>query len=292
MRLADADARSLPHGSESRQMYDALTRHFPAASSSSPVTVILRPGADPALAGRMRALPGIVGAKSSTYADGTSVLALTPSGPSDGPVANRLVRRIRAMRGAQPVLVAGDASHMTDYRAMLADRLPWALAAVLAAMLLLLFAFTGSVLIPIKTIATTLLSLSAALGIVVWIFQDGHLAGLFGTQGVGALNAPMPPVIVAIAFGLAMDYEIFILGRMREIWLSTGDARRAVVDGLSRTGRVVTCAALLLVPATMALLGSRAWWAPVPMRRLHARFGVREEAEQVPAAGPSAGARV
>jgi RND superfamily putative drug exporter len=184
--------------------------------------------------------------------------------------------------------------------------------------MVLLFAFTGSVLIPLKTIGTTLLSLGSALGIVVWIFQDGHLAGLLGTQGVGALNAPMPPIIIAIAFGLAMDYEIFILGRMRESWLRTGDARTSVVTALSKTGKVVTCAALmlmvvfacfmtggfapvlqvglgltlavlidativrmLLVPATMALMGRRAWWAPAPLRRLHDRFGLREETAPV-----------
>jgi RND superfamily putative drug exporter len=211
------------------------------------------------------------------------------------------------------VLVSGDAAHMTDYRDVLAQRLPYAVGLVLIAILVLLFAFTGSVLIPLKTIATTLLSLGAALGITVWVFQDGHLAGLFGTQGLGALNGPMPPLIVAIAFGLAMDYEIFILGRMRETWLATGDPAHAVETGLARTGKVVTAAALLLVtvfacfmtggfapvlqiglgltlavlidatvvrlllvPATMTLLGRHAWWSPAPLRRLRTRIGISE----------------
>jgi RND superfamily putative drug exporter len=222
---------------------------------------------------------------------------------------------------------------------MLAERAPWAALTVLAGIFVLLFAFTGSVLIPLRTIATTLLSLGAALGVVVWVFQDGHGAGLLGGEGLGALSLTAPPLIVSIAFGLAMDYEIFILARMRESLPAvprrtpagrgtgggpptgptarqrTGDAREAVVTGLRRSGRVVTCAALLLavvfgafmtggfspilqiglgltlavlidatvvrmllVPATMALLGRHAWWAPKPLRRLHDRFGLREAA--------------
>jgi RND superfamily putative drug exporter len=170
------------------------------------------------------------------------------------------------------------------------------------------------VLIPLRTIATTLLSLGAALGAVVWVFQYGHLTGALGAQGLGALSLTAPPLIVAIAFGLAMDYELFILARIREARRRTGDDREAVVTGLRRSGRVVTCAALLLavvfgafmtggfspilqiglgltlavlidatvvrmllVPATMALLGRRAWWAPKPLRRAHDRFRVREE---------------
>ncbi len=193
---------------------------------------------------------------------------------------------------------------------------------MLAGIVVLLFAFTGSVLLLLRTVVTTLLSLAAALGVVVWVFQDGHLAGLLGAEGLGALSLTAPPLIVAIAFGLAMDYELFILARMREARLRSGDDREAVVTGLSRSGRVVTCAALLLavvfaafmtggfspilqiglgltlavlidatvvrmllVPAAMALLGRHAWWAPGPVRRAHDRFGVSEEARELPGEG-------
>jgi RND superfamily putative drug exporter len=215
--------------------------------------------------------------------------------------------------------VTGTAARLVDFREMLAERAPWAALTVLAGIVVLLFAFTGSVLLPLRTVVTTLLSLAAALGVVVWVFQDGHLAGLLGAEGLGALSLTAPPLIVAIAFGLAMDYELFILARMREARLRSGDDREAVVTGLSRSGRVVTCAALLLavvfaafmtggfspilqiglgltlavlidatvvrmllVPATMALLGRHAWWAPRPLRRAHDRFGLREEQPELP----------
>ncbi|GHF44178.1 MMPL family transporter [Streptomyces griseosporeus] len=311
MRIAIGDARQLPSHTEARQLYDTVDAHFPPGTGVSPVLAVLRPGTDPATAGRIRALSP--GAQSRTLPDGTEVVRLRPSGRVDGASATALVERVRELRGTQPVQVTGTAARLADFRAMLADRAPWAALTVLAGIFVLLFAFTGSVLVPLRTIATTLLSLGAALGVVVWVFQDGHLAGLLGAEGLGALSLTAPPLIVAIAFGLAMDYELFILARMREARQLTGDDREAVADGLRRSGRVVTCAALLLavvfaafmtggfspilqiglgltlavlidatvvrmllVPATMTLLGRYAWWAPAPLRRLHDRFGLRE----------------
>ena len=277
------------------------------------MTVVLKPGTDPATADRIRALSP--GAESRDLPGGTTVLNLRPGGSADGKEATELVERVRDIRGDEPVEVTGVAARLVDFRAMLGDRAPWAAVAVLGGTFLLLFAFTGSVLIPLRTIVTTLLSLGAALGVVVWVFQDGHLASAPGSQELGALSPTAPPLIIAIAFGLAMDYELFILARMRETWLRTGDERKAVVTGLRRSGRVVSCAALLLavvfgafmtggfapilqiglgltlavlidatlvrmllVPATMALLGRRAWWAPPWLRRAHDRFGLHEEA--------------
>jgi RND superfamily putative drug exporter len=313
LKIGIGDAQQLPKSSEARQLYDTVDAHFPAGTGVSPVTVVLEPGTDAATADRVRALSPT--AASRALPDGGTVVSLQPSGSSDGQAATDLVRRVRETRGAGPVQVTGTAARLVDFRTMLADRAPWAAATVLAGIFLLLFAFTGSVLIPLRTIATTLLSLGAALGAVVWVFQYGHLTGALGAQGLGALSLTAPPLIVAIAFGLAMDYELFILARMREARRRTGDDREAVVTGLRRSGRVVTCAALLLavvfgafmtggfspilqiglgltlavlidatvvrmllVPATMALLGRRAWWAPKPLRRAHDRFGVREEA--------------
>jgi RND superfamily putative drug exporter len=298
-------------------VYDALEAHFPAGTGVSPVTVVLGPGTDAATAGRIRALAPVAGDRE--LPDGTRVVELRPSGAVDGTAATGLVERVREVRGAAPVRVTGTAAQLVDFRRMLADRAPWAALTVLAGIFALLFAFTGSVLLPLRTVATTLLSLAAALGVVVWVFQDGHLAGLLGAEGLGSLSLTAPPLIMAIAFGLAMDYELFILARMREARELTGDDRTAVVEGLRRSGRVVTCAALLLavvfgafmtggfspilqiglgltlavlidatvvrmllVPATMALLGRRAWWAPGPLRRAHRRFGVREEPAPVP----------
>jgi RND superfamily putative drug exporter len=313
LRISIGDATQLPRSTEARQLYDTVDAHFPAGTGVSPVTVVLKPGTDTATADRVRALSPT--ARSRTLPGGATVVSLQPSGSVDGTAATDLVQQVRDLRGDEPVQVTGTAAQLVDFRAMLADRAPWAAATVLAGIFLLLFAFTGSVLIPLRTIATTLLSLGAALGAVVWVFQYGHLAGALGAQGLGALSLTAPPLIVAIAFGLAMDYELFILARMREARRLTGDDSQAVVTGLRRSGRVVTCAALLLavvfgafmtggfspilqiglgltlavlidatvvrmllVPATMALLGRRAWWAPRPLRRAHDRFGLREEA--------------
>ncbi|WLW50916.1 MMPL family transporter [Streptomyces sp. YU58] len=312
MRIAIGDAQQLPSSTEARQLYDTVGAHFPPGTGVSPVTVVLKPGTDPATADWIRALSPT--SESRELPGGHTVVELQPPGSVDGKAATDLVERVRDVRGDEPVEVTGVAARLVDFRAMLGERAPWAALTVLAGIFVLLFAFTGSVLIPLRTIATTLLSLGAALGVVVWVFQDGHLAGLLGAEGLGALSLTAPPLIIAIAFGLAMDYELFILARMREARQHGGDDREAVVTGLRRSGRVVTCAALLLavvfgafmtggfspilqiglgltlavlidatvvrmllVPATMALLGRRAWWAPKPLRRAHERFGLREE---------------
>ncbi|MFJ7077141.1 MMPL family transporter [Streptomyces sp. NPDC098781] len=312
MRINLGDAKQLPASTEARQLYDTVDAHFPAGTGVSPVTVVLKPDTDIATADRIRALSPT--AESRELPGGTTVVRIQPPGSVDGKEATDLVERIRDLRGDEPVEVTGPAARLLDFREMLAERAPWAAVTVLAGIFALLFAFTGSLLIPLRTILTTLLSLGAALGVVVWVFQDGHLAGLLGGEGLGALSLTAPPLIVAIAFGLAMDYELFILARMREARQRSGDDREAVVTGLRRSGRVVTCAALLLavvfgafmtggfapileiglgltlavlidatvvrmllVPATMALLGRRAWWAPRPLRRAHDRFGLHEQ---------------
>lgn len=301
MGIAVGDARQLPADTEARQLHDTVNAHFPPGTGVSPVTVVVRPGTDPATADRIRALSP--NAETRELPGGAAVIEIPPPGASDGEEATALVERVREARGDEPVEVTGTAAQLVDFREMLAERGPWAALTVLAGTFLLLFAFTGSVLLPLRTIATTLLSLGAALGVVVWVFQDGHLAGLLGAEGLGALSLTAPPLIVAVAFGLAMDYELFILARMREARQRTGDDREAVVTGLRRSGRVVTCAALLLavvfaafmtggfspilqiglgltlavlidatvvrmllVPATMAVLGRRAWWAPAPLQ--------------------------
>ncbi|GAA2257577.1 MMPL family transporter [Streptomyces atrovirens] len=317
MKITLGDARQLPADTEARQLHDTVGGHFPPGTGVTPVTVVVRPGADGAAVDRIRALSP--GTAVRELPGGAAVLEIRPPGEADGAEATELVERVREARGDEPVEVTGPAARLVDFREMLAERAPWAAVTVLAGIFVLLFAFTGSVLLPLRTIATTLLSLGAALGAVVWVFQDGHLAGLLGAEGLGSLSLTAPPLIVAIAFGLAMDYELFILARMREARERTGDDAEAVVDGLRRSGRVVTCAALLLavvfaafmtggfspilqiglgltlavlidatvvrmllVPATMSLLGRRAWWAPAPLRRVHERFGLHEEPAEAP----------
>jgi len=183
----------------------------------------------------------------------------------------------------------------------------------------LLFLLTGSVILPLKALALNMLSLTAAFGALVWIFQQGHLGG-FGTTATGTLVASVPVLLFCLAFGLSMDYEVFLISRIREFWLASRKTRvdnsESVALGLARTGRVVTAAALLmavtfaslvtakvslmcmfgvgvplavlidatlvrmlLVPAFMRILGPLNWWAPRPLARLHRRFAISEAGE-------------
>jgi RND superfamily putative drug exporter len=181
------------------------------------------------------------------------------------------------------------------------------------ATLLLLFLMTGSLLVPIKAIVMNLLSLGASFGAIVWVFQDGHFASALGAEPMGGIEQWIPMLVLVFAFGLSMDYEVFLISRIKELYDEGLPNQRAVVLGVQRTGRIITSAALLivivfagfgagkmvgikemgialtiaiivdatvvrcfLVPATMSLLGDLNWWAPGPLRRLHARYGLRE----------------
>jgi len=171
----------------------------------------------------------------------------------------------------------------------------------------------GSVVVPIKALIINVLSLSATFGAMVWVFQDGHLAGLLDFTPTGTLSASIPILVFCMAFGLSMDYEVFLLSRIKEEHDRTGDNTASVALGLERTGRIVTAASVLisvvfiafatsgvmfiklfgiglaiavlmdafviratLVPAFMRLAGEANWWAPRPLRRLHERFGLAE----------------
>ena len=315
LHLSNGDARWLPSSAEGRQEYTAATAHF-GSSSSSPVQVLVQgDGADyTRFASQISTLPQVAAVTSTPLSSGGTLVELAPSGGDASASGLALVREIRAARGTLDVQVTGTPAQIVDFEAMLVRGAPWAIGFVCLTILVLLFAFTGSLLIPIKTLITTALSLGAALGVVTAVFQQGHGAGLFGTAGLGSLDLVTVPCVAAIAFGLAMDYEIFILGRVREAHLADPTRPRAAVAlGLQRSGRVVTSAALLiavvfacfmvggnavigqiglgltlavlidatlvrmlLVPATMALLGNAAWWAPGPLRRLHRRYGLTE----------------
>ena len=186
---------------------------------------------------------------------------------------------------------------------------------IVAATLIVLFLFTGSVVLPVKAVIMNALSLSAVFGILVLIFQDGNLQGLLGYESQGALDATQPIFLAAVAFGLATDYGVFLLSRIKEARDNGAADSDAVAIGLERTGRIITAAALLfavaigafatsqlvfikelglgaalavlidasiiralLVPSLMALLGKWNWWAPAPLRRLHERIGLTEHA--------------
>jgi trehalose monomycolate/heme transporter len=222
------------------------------------------------------------------------------------------------------VLVGGQSATLTDLLASLGTLLPWMALMVVATTFVLLFLAFGSVVLPIKAVVMNVLSLGASFGALVWIFQEGHLSGFLDFTPTGFVEATQPILVLAIVFGLSMDYEVFLMSRIREQYDLTGDNTTAVATGLQRTGKIITSAALLLlvvigafslsgitfikmigvamliaivvdativrillVPATMRLLGRANWYAPGPLRRLYARYGIRESdgepaAEQAP----------
>ncbi|MEV4755864.1 MMPL family transporter [Micromonospora sp. NPDC049559] len=318
LRLGAGDPRLLPPATQTRQLWEALGTHFPERTAPGDILVVAStPAGDPEL-GRLRervaGVPGVVRVEVTPVGPGTTLLRATPREAAPEPATADAVARIRALPAPFEVAVGGDAARLADYRGMLGDRAPWAALVVVLATLLLLFAFTGSVLLPVKAVLTNVLSLGAALGAVVWVFQQGHLAGLFGTVRLDYTNLTVPVLVAAIAFGLSVDYEVFLLSRIRERVRAGADPQRAVAEGLQRTGAIVTSAALLLavvfagfliggfapikqiglglvlavaldativrmllVPATMTLLGRYNWWAPSPLRRLHARLRLEEE---------------
>jgi RND superfamily putative drug exporter len=337
MRIAMGDPRMLPSSTDTRQMWDGVNEHFPEqARWAGDIQIIAdAPPNDPGVV-RMRqsvaAVPGVVEVEADQVTPGTTVIFATPGGPAEGQAARDAVATIRDMPAPFDVQVTGDTAQLMDYRTMLGDRLPWAVALVAVGTLLLLFAFTGSVILPIKAVLTNLLSIGAALGVVVWVFQDGNLAGLVGTEGMGYVNLTVPVLVGAIAFGLSVDYEVFLLSRIRERWLAGDGPHASVAEGLQRTGGIVTAAALLigvvfagfitggfapiksiglglvvaivldatlvrmlLVPATMTLLGKYNWWLPGFLRPVHDRLAVSEsvrpEAEPTPQPEPITASR-
>ena len=237
-----------------------------------------------------------------------------------------LVRAIRDRQGPFPVSAAGGAAAFIDQQASLGDHLPLGLAVISLVTVFLLFALTGSVLLPIKSLIMNMLTVSAAFGLLVLIFQDGHLEGLLAFESEGGIEASQPILIFALAFGLSTDYAVFLLTRIKEARDAGASEGEAVALGLERTGRIVTAAALLfciavgafatsqiifikqlglgvafaviidativralLVPSLMALLGRRNWWAPGPLRRLHTRVGISEGEELPRRAAPQSG---
>lgn len=257
-------------------------------------------------------------AKQLAQGDVTQVVVTANFDPHANQVRD-LVNQVRAIRspaGFTP-LVGGEMAQQIDQFASLSGTIPYALLVMAAAIFLLLFLMTGSLVMPLKAIVLNILSLTATFGALVWIFQDGHFQNILGFQAFGALDSTEPILVFAIAFGLSMDYEVFLLSRIKEQFTKTGDNREAVATGLQRTGWLITSAALLLatvvaafatsriisvqeigvgislailmdatlvrgllVPAMMALLGNWNWWAPRPLHYVWQRIGLHEQVEQ------------
>ncbi|MEL7155845.1 MAG: MMPL family transporter [Actinomycetota bacterium] len=326
-RLENGDARSLPRSSEARAAAFTLAEEFPARGADPVVAIGEVDPAEVTAEAWVSSLAGIDGVAAIVprpgFPAGMTVVDVIPTGTSQGETAMDVVAAIRAQEPGFDVEVGGVAAATLDTRAMIAQRAPIAIGVVVLATLVLLFAMTGSVAIPIKAVVMNILSLGASFGALVWVFQDGNLSGLLAFDPVGSIDLWLPSIIFLFAFGLSMDYEVFLLGRVKEIHDRTGDNDLAVSAGLQSTGRIITSAALLivvvfagfaagetltikqlgvglalavivdatvvrslLVPATMKLLGEWNWWAPAPLRRLHHRIGLHEPPSAVdPLAG-------
>jgi uncharacterized membrane protein YdfJ with MMPL/SSD domain len=328
------DARALPAAAAARQVTDALNRDFPG-NVTAPVESVVQFGGPVAHSAARQAelaeylaslsrVPGVTGAQITAVHGNVARIDLRYRPDPLSVQAREIVRGVRAVgppAGAR-VYVGGQTAQLVDELASLSSTVPWMALVMAAATFLLLFLAFGSVILPAKAIAMNLLSLAATFGVVVWIFQDGHLSGLLRFVPTGTIDPTMPILMLAIIFGLSTDYEVFLLSRIRERYDQTGDTAEAVATGLQRTGGVITSAALLLVvvigafsasgitfiklmgvgmivalivdaslvrvmlvPATMQLLGRANWWAPGPLRRLYARYGIREgDASQGPPA--------
>jgi len=337
------DATALPASAAPRLVTDALNTGFPGNPTAPIETIVQFPGAiagSPARAagltayvGRLDHLPGITAAQVTGIRGDIARVDMTygpgPYTPQARAIAGT-VRDVAAPPGATSA-TGGQTAALADELSSLGQTLPWmALTLVLATFGLLFLAF-GSLILPLQAIAANILSLSAMYGVVTWIFADGHLSGLLGFTPNGTISPTIPILMFAIMFGLSMDYEVFLLSRIRERYDITGDNTTAIASGLQRTGGVITSAALLLiiviglfslssitfikmlgvgmivalildatlvrmllVPATLRLLGHASWWAPRPLARFYARYGLHEDdgpasgavAESTPGADP------
>ena len=336
IHFALPDQTVLPPEAQSRQVAELLEEQFPSQSEAT-VPVILDGPADESVAAAyavefsrighvtrvaasgMTATGGVPGPPDLTAgklaADGWQRLLIYTDVPSGGEEAQAVVRDLRTVPTAAAgpdYLVGGPDATLVDTLAAIARPLPLAFGIIVLTTFLLLFMFTGSVVQPVRALVVNALSLSAALGIVTWIFQDGHLIGLFGATP-RPMDASMTVLLLCITFGLSMDYEVFLSSRITELHHAGADLESSVTNGLARTGRIVTSAAVLLsvsffafvfstvsmlqlfglgaglavlidatlirgvmVPAAMRLLGRINFWAPPFLRRVHDRVGLVE----------------
>ena len=352
LHLTQPDDRVLPPDSEGRVVGDIVRDEFSSEEAGALSVVTeqvgdgdLDDGQIDAYAATLAALPGVsrVDAATGTYcgegvaaefgcepgqlvlgpdsapryagfrSDAGTYLSVVPAVEPLSPEGEDLVHAVRDAEAPVPMLVTGQSAGLVDVNDTLLSRLPLALGLVGLITAVLLFAMFGSVVLPVKAIVLNLLSLTATFGAMVWIFQDGHLSGALDFTATGGLAAAMPILMFCVAFGLSMDYEVFLLSRIKEEHDNGADNVTSVAVGLERTGRIVTAAAVLiavvflafvtgrvsfiklfglgltlavvmdaflirgtLVPAFMRLAGDWNWWAPGPLRRFHDRWGLSE----------------
>jgi RND superfamily putative drug exporter len=337
------DETVLPASTSVRHVSDALRTDFPGDQSTAIQVVTTGDTASVVdYATHLSTLPGAVRVDSSagSFAAGHSLATSVPAEaamahgstqhltiytdlPGHSSAAQTLVRDARAVAAPGPqgstALIGGETARLIDTQHAITARLPYAIGLVVLTTFLVLFLFTGSLTQPLRALILNTLGLSASIGAMVWIFQDGHLSGLLGFTP-RPMDTAMTVLLFCIAFGLSMDYEVFVTSRIKELHDAGATPAEAVSEGLGRTGRIVSTAAGLLaisffafgtasvsflqmfglgcgiavlidallirgvlVPAAMRVLGLHAWWAPRPLRRLHDRIGLSEVGTPQPA---------
>jgi RND superfamily putative drug exporter len=335
------DERVLPKSAGIHQVGDSLRENYTSNESHAVDVVVTGSGANGNLSGYARdlsALPGVarVDSANGIFAQGSEaspqgrpgtakpdaqVIYVVTSLDEKSGAAQDLVRDIRAVHAPEGTrtLVGGTDARLVDTKQAIADRIPLALGLICLTTFVVLFLFTGSVVQPLRALVLNGLSIAAAMGITVWVFQEGHFASALGFVPL-PMDTSMTVLLFCIAFGLSMDYEVFVISRIKELHDAGATPEDAVVHGLARTGRIVTTAAALLavtfvafltstvsflqlfglgaalailidatlvrailVPATMRLLGPAAWYAPKTLRRAYAKVGISESLPPAPA---------
>ncbi len=321
MKLGLPDDGASPTTSTERRAYDLLTEGF-GPGFNGPLTAVVYAPEVPkdkqkelaqGIADEIKTFPGVATVSDPAQNDAGDVTVVSVT-PTSGPASDETKDLVSYMRdeAAQIPESYGIEAYVTGTTAMnidtndkLAAALPKYIAVVVGLALILLTVVFRSILVPIKAVAGFLLSIAASLGLVVWVFQDGNLNGLFDVAKAGPITSFLPVLLVGILFGLAMDYEVFLVSRMRENFVRSGRARESVIKGYGQSGRVVTAAAIImisvfgafvtdtdpvvksiglslafgvladafivrmtLVPAVMVLLGKRAWWMPKRLERI------------------------
>ena len=332
------DARVLPQGNSSRDVQDQIESNFVQEEMDAVQVLVDTPGqgADTAALGAyaedLSQVEGVyqVDALTGRYTGGQEVAGPEPGAderfgsagatwfsvvPSSDALTDveELIERVRDVPAPGDTQIGGYPADLTDFREALLGQVPLVFGLILAITFVILFLMTGSILLPAKAIVLNVLSLAVMFGVLVWIFQEGNLSGVLGFTANGTLETTFPILMFCIAFGLSMDYEVFMMSRIKEEYDLTGDNTRAVAAGLQRSGPLVTAAAVILaasfatyavsdvlylmmlgigmavvilvdatlirgvlVPVFMRLAGRANWWAPAPLKRLHARFGISE----------------
>jgi RND superfamily putative drug exporter len=321
LSLVPADAHVLPSSSQARQVAEALTHEF-AVDPSQTITMVVRAPANgrravAAIAARAKQTAGAQASQGPSRYVGGGVWEIEqqPKGTDGAPANQALVKNLRTIAPASTLLVGGATAWFVDQKAAISAHLPLALAILAVVTAGFLFMMTGSLILPFVALLMNLLTVAVGAGLLVLIFQDGHLDSLFGFTPIGGLEESNLVLLFIIAFALSTDYGVFLFGRIKEAHDNGLATRDAVAYGLERTGRLVTAAALLfcvaigafatshiffikqlgvgaalavaidatvvralLVPAIMGRLGELTWWAPRPLRRLHKSIGISESA--------------